>query len=303
MKKHCFLNGLLLLTFVSFVNMLQAQETPANTQQSQVEVTKVAEGVYGIFSTAYNSLVVIGTDRVAITDPAFPNRARVLKHEIAKLTDKPITDIILSHEHYDHIGGTQVFPDADIHCHALCVDIFTLDTINMVPKKELQTYDKHKTIDLGQQIIELNHYGPSDGVANTVIYLPKQKILYTADIYAGSKYLVPGFIPLDDQNLLGVRSVLKKLLELDVEYAMDAHSPLTDPTELKRYAAFIEDVYMISEDWIEKTMPRDTTVMEFLTKVDAFSRSVDLPQYKDWENYDSLHKYVVRMISSIMHGG
>ena len=105
--------------------------------------------------------------------------------------DAYVTQIILTHENYDHVGGTEVFPTAEIHCQVLCLEVFALDTMGMVLKGELRTFEKFKEIQLGNQVVQLHHYGPSKGVANTIVYLPKEKIIYSADIYDGTDTLVP----------------------------------------------------------------------------------------------------------------
>ncbi len=56
-------------------------------------------------------------------------RAQSLKDEIAKLTDTPATTIGLTHEHYDHVGGTGLFPDAAIVCHRNCQPVFNLSSL------------------------------------------------------------------------------------------------------------------------------------------------------------------------------
>lgn len=297
MKYRRSLIALILLVSVSVVFTVQAEESPP-----RAEVKEVTEGVYSVFLMHYNSLVVVGTDGVAITDPAFTYRAKLLKREIEKITDKSIIQIILSHEHYDHVGGTEIFPDADIICHASCSDVFALDVLNKAPRRELTFYDEYKEIDLGNQIIELHYFGPSDGIANTVVYLPKQELVYTADLYDGPNTLLPGWIEMDDVNLLGVRRVMTKILEMNVRYALDAHSFSTDPMQLQRYAKFIEDVYDISLHWIQKTLASGGPEAVMRNSAE-FSNSVDLPEYKDWNNYDSLNVYVERMIASINHGG
>ena len=73
-------------------------------------VKQLADDVYMMSESHYTSLVVVGEDGVLITDPAFTPRAQSLKNAIAGITDKPVTRIVLSHEHYDHVGGTEVFP-------------------------------------------------------------------------------------------------------------------------------------------------------------------------------------------------
>ena len=270
--------------------------------QPKAEVTKVAEGVYGVFLMHYNSLVVVGKDGVAITDPANAYRASLLKKEVSKITNKPVTHVILTHEHYDHVGGTEVFQGAEIYCQVLCSNVLELDVRGVSPVSKVLTFDTYQKIDLGGQLIELHYFGVSDGIANSVVYLPKHKVVFTADLYDGVNALLPSFVAMDSVNLLGVRKVMKQLLAMDVDYALDAHSSSTDPDQLRRYDAFVEDVYQVTNDWIVSTL-KNEGVPALMRGSKGFSESVELPQYKDWQNYDALHVYVHRMILAIFHGG
>ena len=88
---------------------------------------QLADNVYMMSEGHYVSLVVVGEDGVLITDPSFTPRTASMKKAIAEITDKPVTGIVLSHEHYDHVGGTEVFPGAQAICHVTCESVFALE--------------------------------------------------------------------------------------------------------------------------------------------------------------------------------
>ena len=54
--------------------------------------------------------------------------AASLKDEIAKITGSPVTTIVLTHEHYDHLSGTGVFPQAPMIYHRNCEPIYSVRT-------------------------------------------------------------------------------------------------------------------------------------------------------------------------------
>ena len=113
-----------------------AQQLPAPA------VTTLADGVYHYFGFFTSSLIVVADDGALITDPSNDFRAQSLKEEIAKITDSPVTSIALTHEHYDHVGGTSLFPDAEIICHRNCAPNFALDTLGDVPELDTSFDDK-----------------------------------------------------------------------------------------------------------------------------------------------------------------
>jgi len=92
----------------------------ASAQAQKFEVSKIADGVYGvIFSeprmdpVESNSLVVVGDDGVLVLDAnRTPAGARSVIAEIRKLTDKPVRYVVNSHWHDDHVFGNQSYKEA-----------------------------------------------------------------------------------------------------------------------------------------------------------------------------------------------
>jgi len=98
--------------------------------QSQLEVVKVADGVYAALrkeppglTTNANSVFIINEEDVVVVDTTLtPGTARELLAAIRKLTSKPVKYVINTHWHDDHIVGNQVFraafPAAEFIAHA-----------------------------------------------------------------------------------------------------------------------------------------------------------------------------------------
>ena len=285
----------------SFTSLLLASllalASPSYAQDANVQ--NISNNVYSIFLHYYHSLVVIGEKGVLITDPANRVRADILKTEIAKLTKLPITHIVLSHEHYDHVGGTEVFSNAEIYAQRCAQAVFQLDELGLVPQKVHHPFDTEATISMGSTEVELHHYGAGDGVATTIVYLPKEKVVYSADIYEVGAITDGKW--LDDSNYVGSRLILNKLVALKPKYAITAHSLSLDPQHLKLGADFYNDLYEAVapqvRDAVKQGFPAVMNVYEELPK------KVKLQKYQDLKNYDHLPAHVRRMVLSIFHGG
>jgi glyoxylase-like metal-dependent hydrolase (beta-lactamase superfamily II) len=75
-------------------------------------VQKLTEHTYWVQTGFYNVVFYIGTSGVLLFDSlADGSGANVLK-AIASVTNKPVTTLVYSHSHIDHIGDAQVFADA-----------------------------------------------------------------------------------------------------------------------------------------------------------------------------------------------
>ena len=285
-----------------FVAAFLAVPAIALAQSANTPVTqKLADGVYSVFWGSYNSLVVITSEGTVITDPAYPARAKVLKAEVAKLTNKPVRKIILTHEHYDHVGGTGEFAGAEIICHRSCADVFSLDTSGRVPAKIDVTYKDQLNIDYGGKLIELRHFGRADGVGMSVVHLPRERIVATADLY-GPKFITNG-IWMDDKNYLGTRKILNWIASQDLKHAIEAHNTNIDPAAARENAQFVNDLHDAVAKEMQAAMKAGGpgAVIKLIT---TLPNTLRLPAYQDWKGYNEhFPAHVRRMLLALFHGG
>lgn len=260
----------------------------------------LGSGVYHFFEGSFSSLVVVTNEGVLITDPASTKRAKTLEQSLAKVTDQKIKKIVLSHEHYDHVGGTEVFPDAEIICHESCAQFFDIDQNNFTPKKVDMAFSKKLSIKMGEKIIELYHLGPGDGVATTIIYLPQEKIVATKDLYMPQSLSKGKWI--DDQNFLGKRKILNELINWNIQHAISGHSLSTDPEALKENAQYLNDLYDAVWAALEKPVAEEGLGGGFKV-LQTLPDTLKLPKYNTWKGYEHLSAHVWRMGMSILHGG
>lgn len=268
----------------------------------EIQMKPLGAGAYGYFSDGYNSLVVIGDKGALVVDPAWSARAENIKKAVADVTDKPITHVVLTHEHYDHVGGTEVFKNAKIVCHSTCEKIFELDITGQAPKKVDLTFDEQMTIDLGGKTVELKHLGVGDGFATTVVYVPENQVVATADMY-GPKFLTNAMW-LEDKNYLGTRKILNEVASWPLKHALSGHSPDTSPVALKENAEYLNDLYEAVKKEIDAAMKAGGPGAVIKALAGPLPNKVKLPKYQDWQGYDQhFPKHVWRMGMSIFHGG
>jgi glyoxylase-like metal-dependent hydrolase (beta-lactamase superfamily II) len=128
-------------------------------------------------------------DRGVVVMDAPQSYAAHLRKGIAEITDKPITHLIYSHSHADHIGGTRILGD-------IPVIIAQEETLRLLkrdadPNRPLPTMtfkDKY-TLRVGGETLELTYRGPGHSPGNIFIYAPKQRVLMAIDL------VFPGWMP------------------------------------------------------------------------------------------------------------
>ena len=243
---------------------------------------------------------MIGDEGVLITDTPFSPRAHGLKAEIAKLTDKPVTHIVLTHEHYDHVGGTEVFDHAKIICHQYCEEVFALDVMGMTPARVDVSYSDTMTLKIGETRVDLYHWGPGDGVGTTVLHLPKEKVVVSADMYEPRELTQAEF--LHDKNFVGARLYPNRLADFEPEFAVNAHSPGLDPNDLYEARDYLNDLYDAVKTALDSAVAEQGVLGGF-GAVMSLPDSLKLSKYEDWKNYEDLPAHVQRMALSIFHGG
>ncbi|WDD98866.1 MBL fold metallo-hydrolase [Thalassomonas actiniarum] len=280
----------LIIFTLSFGAQLSAQEAG---------IQKLSDNVYSLFLYHYQSIVVIGDKGVLITDPANTGRAALLKSEITKLTNLPVTKIVLSHEHYDHVGGTEVFPNAEIYAHNATKPVFRLDVTGQAPKEVHHYVGDKTTLVLGKTKVNLLHYGAADGVGMLAVHLPKESVVYSADLYEAGSITQGAFIA--DSNHLGIRKLLNALVAYKPKYAITTHSADISPKHLELAADFYNDLFDAVEPILQAAMKESFAAT--MAVVNTLPKQVKLPKYKDLGNYNDLAAHVERMVYSIFHGG
>ena len=179
-------------------------DVPANVQAApppalKVSVDKLADGVWYFGTPNARNWAVEFRDYVVVVEGIGSEaRSLAVMDEIAKLVpNKPIRYVINTHAHYDHAGGlrTYVAKGATVVTHETNKPFFekvwarprTLapDLLSKSPKPAtFETVTDKKVMTDGTKTIELYFMkGTSHNVANLMVYMPNEKLVYWADGY------------------------------------------------------------------------------------------------------------------------
>src|SRR5205814_9231826 len=83
-----------------------------------VEVDKVKDNLYVLKGGGGNTAVFISANGVVVVDAKNPGWGKPVLDKIKELTPKPITTLINTHTHADHVSGNVEFPaTVDIVAH------------------------------------------------------------------------------------------------------------------------------------------------------------------------------------------
>ena len=152
-------------------------------------IQRLGRGLYLVTDNAIQSMFMVYDKGVVVIDAPQAYSAH-LKQAIREVTDLPVTHVIYSHSHADHIGGVT---DLGGH-HPIIIaqeETKRLLTRDNDPKRPLPTVTfKHRyNLRLGSQRLELSYHGVAHEPGNIFIYAPEQKVLMVVDV------VFPGWMP------------------------------------------------------------------------------------------------------------
>jgi cyclase len=156
-------------------------------------VKKLKDDVYVAEGGGGNTGIIIGNDGVIVIDAkTTPAAGKEVVDEVAKLTGKPITTVILTHSDADHVNGLAAFPKGlTIIAHendkmeleqALKAGGRGAPPRDYMPTQVVSKMRESDTID-GVNLT-LIHVAPAHTSGDLAVYLPDDGIVFTGDLIA-----------------------------------------------------------------------------------------------------------------------
>jgi glyoxylase-like metal-dependent hydrolase (beta-lactamase superfamily II) len=185
---------------------------PAIPTEKGYFVEEIRGGLYWVTDGSYNTMFLVTDEGVVAIDAPPSIGANYLK-AISEVTDKPITYVIYSHSHLDHIGAAaSIFPEnATYIAHEAVAEELqrahnrvqtTTEADSQFPPAQLpaynvsqlppiptETFTQNHTLQVGNQTLLLNYPGNNHEEGNIFIYAPQQRTLMLVDV------IFPGWVP------------------------------------------------------------------------------------------------------------
>lgn len=226
--------------------MTSSAPVPDNAKGPQIDYSKgylveeISEGLYWVTEGAYQGMFLVTGEGVIVVD-APPSIGQNYLKAIEEVTDEPITHVIYSHAHNDHIGAASMFPeDATIIAHKLTAEKLE---IRNDPNRPVPTvsFEEKYTLEVGNQILELEYHGPMHAPGNIFIYAPQQKVLMLVDV------VFPGWVPFKDlamaEDVPFFIYAHDKILEYDFETFIGGHlTRLGTPEDVQIQKEYFDDI-------------------------------------------------------------
>lgn len=206
--------------------MREAAPLPESAKGPQIDFSKgyiveeIKDGLYWVTDGAYNTMfLTTGQGVIAIDAP--PSIGKNYLKAIEEVTDEPITHVIYSHTHNDHIGSAAMFPNGVIIIAHQDSALELKDRNDPNRPIPTVTFEDTYTLEVGTQKLELAYYGPMHKPGNIFIYAPNQKVLMLVDV------IFPGWTPFKDlamaQDVPAFLAAHDKVLEYEFDTFVGGH--------------------------------------------------------------------------------
>lgn len=226
--------------------------------QNVVEIDKLKDNLYVLRGGGGNSSVFVTAAGVVLVDTKNPGWGKPILDAIRKITDKPVTTVINTHTHGDHVSGNVEFAD---NVEFIAHENTAANMKQMRPNSSAapnpnppnifkdnngrglteRTFSDRLTLGRGAEQIDLMYFGRAHTNGDALVFFPAHRILHMADVFPGRE------LPIMDSNNggtgVGYADTLTKIsafAEKSADLIVNGHynTPSTN-ADLKNFIQFV----------------------------------------------------------------
>ena len=261
MKRIAILGTLVITGALTAAVGAWQQPQPAPSAAA-IEVDKIRPNLYVLKGGGGNTAALVTDAGVTLVDTKLPGWGKPLIDKVKELTDKPVTTIINTHTHFDHVSGNVEFPaTVEVITHQNTArlmreanpvlgiqtgqqpNLFTEHKGVGLPKR---TFTDRMTLGSGANEIELRYFGRAHTSGDAFVIFKGLRVLHTGDTFPNKG------IPIMDANNGGsgvaYPETMDKVAALTgIDTVITGHAAATmTMADVKEYAdfnrAFVDDV-------------------------------------------------------------
>ena len=210
-------------------------------QPQTAEIEKVRENLFVITGGGGNTAAFITDTGVVLVDTKLANWGERIMEKVKSVTDKPVTTIINTHTHGDHVGSNEFFdPSVEIVAHENTkTNMAKMDALTDKPQAMPdRTFKDKLSLMSGKDRIELYYFGRGHTNGDAWVVFPALRVVHTGDLFPRKG------TPLIDVNNGGsgveYPATLEKAIKgiRNVETVIPGHSAVTDWAALTEFTEF-----------------------------------------------------------------
>ena len=207
-------------------------------------IKKVRDNLYVIPGAGGNTTVFVTAGGVVLVDTKLPNNGEAILNQVRTVSDKPVSMIINTHSHPDHIGSNDYFPaSVDVVTHEntrkwMAANPRVASNAAAMPDR---TFTDRMTIGSGDDRIELYYFGAGHTDGDAFIVFPARRAMAAGDIFAWK--MAPLIDPMAGGSVLALPGTLEKALKgipnVDtVDIVIEGHGDVNNWEGFRDYIEF-----------------------------------------------------------------
>lgn len=147
------------------------------------ETEDLGNGLYTFRWGPYRTIFLVSDEGVVAADPLGTKAIRAYRDAIREVTEQPVTHVVYSHSHWDHVAGGALFKEegASFISQEKCAENLRWSPNPDVVRPDI-TFDDYYRLSAGDKTIELYHYGPIHDNCMSVMLIKPANLIFVVDI-------------------------------------------------------------------------------------------------------------------------
>ena len=239
---------------------LQAQGLPGIGATEQV-----SPNVYKIFGAGGNTTFFVRSDGVVLVDTKLANNGEAILAKVREVTDKPVTMIINTHSHPDHLGSNQEIDTARGGNVQVVVQANTAKRMAAMNtnSKVTQSFEDRLTLGSGADRIDLYWFGPLHTDGDAYIVFPQEKVLLMGDAMAWD--MGPLIDPGSGGSMVQAPVTLGRLTQgvSGIDKVVEGHGHVIGWDGLQRYLAYTRKVVEVARKAVDEKLDHEQAYAKY----------------------------------------
>jgi cyclase len=204
-------------------------------------IKKVRDNLYVIPGAGGNTTVFVTQGGVVLVDTKLPNNGEPILNQVRTVTDKPVSMIINTHTHPDHIGSNDYFPaSVEVITHENTRKWMSANprvASNPVAMPD-RTFTDRMTVGRGDDRIDVYYFGAGHTDGDAFIVFPARRAMAAGDIFAWK--MAPLIDPMAGGSVLALPVTLDTAMKgiPNVDTVIEGHGDVNTWEGFREYVEF-----------------------------------------------------------------
>jgi glyoxylase-like metal-dependent hydrolase (beta-lactamase superfamily II) len=219
-----------------------------------IEAVNIGDGLDLIKGAGGNVAVLRGPDGLLVVDSQVPARGKEVLEKALRIGGKPVSTLINTHWHFDHVGGNEFFGRAGAKIVATPATRLRLSTEQYTemfkmttppsPPIALPTFTANEAeFYVGGETVHMIAVPPAHTDGDLIVHFTAHDVIHTGDLFSN------GFYPNIDASSLGwiggMIAAADRILKLagPKTKIIPGHGPLGTPADLAAFRTMLVTVH------------------------------------------------------------